>query len=288
MVRPDGTGDHWATPDGPVSQYHPDWSPDGQRIAFEADDPRHPGESVNRDLWVSDANGGNLERLFDCELPCKAASDPAWSPDGQSLAFDVGDTKDDVDVNIRIAVLDLRTRAVRTVFVAAGTDELLRPRWSPDGRTIVFETQRWTDGSSTGTLLGTAIATVPATGRATRQTVITPWSMCASYPDWHPTQDLILFSIDGCPKLTGPFDLWTVRPDGSHLTQVTHYPKGPGTRAIQPTFTPDGTHIIFTTTEGDAISTATMDEVALDGSGLTSATSSLLFGTHPRLRPNVR
>jgi hypothetical protein len=144
MVRPDGTGDHWATPDAPVSQYHPDWSPDGQRIVFEADDPRHPGDSVNRDLWVSAADGGNLERVFDCELPCKGASNPAWSPDGQSLAFDVGDTKDNVDVNIRIAVLDLLTKAVRTVFVATGTDELLRPRWSPDGRTLVFETQRWT------------------------------------------------------------------------------------------------------------------------------------------------
>jgi Tol biopolymer transport system component len=288
MVRPDGTGDHWATPDAPVSQYHPDWSPDGQRIAFEADDPRHPGESVNRDLWVSDANGASLQRVFDCELPCKDASNPAWSPDGQSLAFDVGDTKDNIDVNIRIAILDLQTRAVRTVFVAAGTDELLRPRWSPDGRTIVFETQRWTDGSSTGTLLGTAIATVPATGLTTRQTVITPWSLWAAYPDWHPTRDLVLFYTRPWTEFsTGPSNLYTARPDGSRRTQITHFTKGL-TRATQPTFTPDGSHIIFTAVEGTGFGGPTMAEVALDGSGLTSATSSgPIFGTHPRLRPAV-
>ena len=294
-VRPDGSGDHWVTPGVPLPaqyngwQVHPDWSPDGQRLAFAADDPRQDGQSVvTRDLWVSDVNGGHLDRVFDCELPCAEADDPAWSPDGQSLAFDVFDAKGDFNVNIRIVVLDLETHRLRTITRASGNDNITQPRWSPDGRTLAFEVQHVTDESLTGKVTATAIATVPVTDHAATATVITPWSMCASYPDWHPTHDLILFAIYGCPKLAGPFNLWTVRADGSHLTQVTHYPKGPGSRAIQPTFTPDGTHIIFTTTEGDDISTATMVEVALDGSGLTSATSSgPLFGTHPRLRPNV-
>jgi Tol biopolymer transport system component len=59
-------------------------------------------------------------------------------------------------------------------------------------------------------------------------------------------------------------------------------------RATQPTFTPDGSHIIFTAVEGDGFGNPTMEEIALDGSGLASAPSSgRMFGTHPRLRPNV-
>jgi Tol biopolymer transport system component len=266
---------------------HPDWSPDGQRIVFAADDARQDGAAiVTRDLWVSDANGGNLDRVLDCELPCAEADDPAWSPDGRTLAFAVFDAKGDFNVNTRIAVLDLQTRRIRTITRAAGTDNLTGPRWSPDGRTLVFEVQHYTNLGLTGTITGTAIATVPVTDHVVAARVITPWSRCASYPDWHPTQDLILFSIYGCPKVTGPFDLFTVRSDGSHLTRVTRFQRQ--TRAIQPTFTPDGTHIIFATVQGDDIGSATMEEIALDGSGLTSATASgPMFGTHPRLRPTA-
>jgi Tol biopolymer transport system component len=295
-VRPDGSGDHWVTPGValPVGnkdawQVHPDWSPDGQRLVFAAADPRQSAASLTYDLWISDANGGHLERVLDCELPCIEANYPAWSPDGRNLAFTTFDLKGQDTVNIRIAVLDLQTHHIRTITRASGTDNVTEPRWSPDGRTLVFEVQHYTNAGPTGKITGTAIATVPVTGHVATATVITPWSRCASYPDWHPTRDLILFSIYGCPNLAGPvnpFNLFTVRADGSHLTQVTHYPTS---RAIQPTFTPDGTHVIFTTTEGDDIGTATMVEIALDGSGLMSATSSgPLFGTHPRLRPTVR
>jgi Tol biopolymer transport system component len=133
------------------------------------------------------------------------------------------------------------------------------------------------------------VATVPATGLTTRQTVITPWSLWAAYPDWHPTRDLVLFySRPWTEFSTGPSNLYTARPDGSRLTQITHFTKGL-TRTAQPTFTPDGSHIIFTAVEGTGFGGPTMAVVALDGSGLTSATAlGPMFGTHPRLRPAVR
>jgi Tol biopolymer transport system component len=294
MVRPDGTGDHWVTPDVPLPasgwQVHPDWSPDGQRVAFAADDARQDGaDLVTRDLWVSDANGGQLDRVLDCELPCLEADDPAWSPDGRTLAFAMMDAKGDVNVNIRIAVLDLQTRRVRTIARAAGTDNVQGPRWSPDGRTLVFEVQHYTNQGPTGTITGTAVATVPVTDHVAAATVITPKGMWATYPDWHPTQDLVLFSTRPWTDLgTGPSNLFTARSDGSHLTQITHFAKGQ-TRATQPTFTPDGSHIMFTAVEGDDFGNPTMAVIALDGSGLTSATASgQMFGTHPRLRPTVK
>ena len=93
-VRPDGTGDHWVTPGVPLPandkdawQVHPDWSPDGQRLAFAAADARQHQPDITYDLWVSDADGGHLDRVLDCELPCIEANYPAWSPDGRSRAF---------------------------------------------------------------------------------------------------------------------------------------------------------------------------------------------------------
>jgi Tol biopolymer transport system component len=39
LVRPDGTDDHAVVPDIEAGdQFHPDWSPDGLRLAFAADD----------------------------------------------------------------------------------------------------------------------------------------------------------------------------------------------------------------------------------------------------------
>jgi Tol biopolymer transport system component len=225
--------------------------------------------------------------VLDCQHPCLEANFPAWSPDGRSLAFTTFDGKGEDTVNIRIDVFDLATRKIRTITRAAGTDNVTSPRWSRDGKTLVIEVQHYSDAGPNGKITGTAIATVPVTDHVAAATVITPWNLSATYPDWHPTQDLIVFSTRVWPALEGPSNLYTVRPDGSQLTQLTRFTKGE-TRAAQPTFTPDGSHIIFTRVEGDGFGNPTMAEIALDGSGLTSATSNgMMFGTHPRLRPNV-
>ena len=298
MVRPDGTGDHWATPDVPVPsggwQADPDWSPDGQRIAFAADDgPQSDPSLWTRDLWVSDVNGGQAERVFDCRLPCLEADDPAWSPDGQQLAFVAFDGRGDSFVNVRLAVLDLGTGKVQTLVKAKASELFLHPRWSPDGKTLVLEIQRYTDLGPSGKLLASAIATQPTAGLGARPTAITPWTMWAWYPDWHPTEDLIVFSTRPWSELgTGPSNLYTLRPDGSNLTQITTFAKGE-TRAAQPSWTPDGQQLIFTAVEGDDVEgddfgDPTMAVVGLDGSGLAPATSSgAIFGTHARLRPTI-
>ena len=56
-----------------------DWSPDGKRIAFTI---RLPG--VMNDIYVIDITGDNLRRLTD--HPWQDL-EPAWSPDGQWIAF---------------------------------------------------------------------------------------------------------------------------------------------------------------------------------------------------------
>ena len=300
-VRPDGSGDRWLTPEVPLPskgwQTHPDWSRDGLRLAFAADDAADPpgsgccGEGT-RDLWVSNADGTGAARVLDCKDPCTQADDPAWSPDGRTLAFVTWDLRDGTNVGARLALLDLRTHAVRALLtVTDDRDMFAWPRWSPDGRRIVLELQRWSDTSSNADLIGTAIGVVGVDGPTPAFTQLTDWTLWATYPDWHPTQDLIVFSTRPWdpnatgPDFTGPSNLYTIRPDGSGQTQLTHL--GPNDRrAAQPTWTPDGRRIIFTLVEGTGFGNPTMATILPDGTGMTSATKSgPMFGTHPRLRP---
>lgn len=292
LVRPDGSDDHWATPQVPLPrdgwQVHPDWSPDGLRLAFAADDAAgegKPPEVQTRDLWVSQPDGTAAERLLDCDLlQCVEADDPAWSPDGTMLAF----TAFDDAGGFRLALMDMQTRAITTVAAASGADAYTGPRWSPDGQRIVLAVEHWTDPSPDGKLTETAIAIVDLLDSEPTPKVITDWSLWANYPDWHPTEDLIVFSTRPWTALDeGPSNLYTMRPDGTDLTQLTDFAAGE-TRAVQPTWTPDGTRIIFTAVEGSGFGDPTMAIIQRDGSGIQSATSSgPMFGTHPRLRPGA-
>jgi hypothetical protein len=115
----------------------------------------------------------------------------------------------------------------------------------------------------------------------------------ADYPDWSPTDDLIVFTtydLSFYNQTDEPSNLYTVRPDGTELTQITFF--GPGEdRATQPRWTPDGSRIIFawasagTGPNGDY--PAQVGFVDADGGNLTQGLPGPdpVYVTHPRLRP---
>ncbi|MCJ7710102.1 MAG: hypothetical protein MUQ32_04650 [Chloroflexi bacterium] len=243
LIRPDGADMHLLLPDESREQWHPDWSPDGARIAFEMD-----GE-----IWVAAADGTDLRRLASCESPCRDLNQPAWSPDGRSL---------------------------------------------------VVQLDRYLDtGNDTNRVTGSAVAVVDLTAKAPKPRRLTDWTMFAAYPDWDPTKDLIVFSTCDLGGRDGgsfadsspPSDLYTVRSDGTGMTQLTHNPNGTqltrndtasGPLSSQPTWSPDGRSIIFVQTVGTQWPGWTMATINADGTGLAPAAGSdFLRGTHPRLRP---
>ncbi len=105
----------------------PAWSPDGERIAFVSDRngevEEFGGLRFNTDIFVMNADGIGVEQVTSDPLS-RSAIEPAWSPDGSSIAF----RKDG-----GIFVLDLSSREARNL-----TDEGWAPSWSPDGRWIAF------------------------------------------------------------------------------------------------------------------------------------------------------
>jgi TolB protein len=107
----------------------PAWNPKtGQQVAFVSDRGGLPN------LYLMNADGSNVEKL---ELQDKGyVIDPAWSPNGQLLAFSWRRPNGNYD----LYVMDTATRQIVELTRDAARNE--RPSWAPDGRHIVFESTR--------------------------------------------------------------------------------------------------------------------------------------------------
>jgi Tol biopolymer transport system component len=239
LVRADGTDAH-AIPADLTEAKKPDWSRDGQHLVFTAVD----AQGAQR-IWTSGADGSDAAPI-ETDLTCDVEEAyPAWSPDGTQVAFmclhGPGETAD-------LAVVDLATGATRTVVAATGETNAWAPRWSPDGKALAMNLEHVTDGQFSGS----QVAVVPADGG--EPTVITPSDLLyAGYPDWSPDGTTIVFGTYGIGEFDDPApgasNLYTVKPDGTDLQQVTTYTRGAG-RAGWATWTPDGSAIIFTLVDG--------------------------------------
>ena len=113
---------------------HPAWSPDGREVAFtRAVEPPFAG------IWIVNASGGQPRQLTN--PPGAVDESVAWSPDGSRIAFTRTRPESELDGVASVYVMDRDGTNVR---------ELVRHRyfscctyglaWSPDGRTIAFET----------------------------------------------------------------------------------------------------------------------------------------------------
>ncbi len=102
----------------------PHWSPQGDRIAFSA---QKQGQAWN--IYLLPSSGGAAEQITFGEV---ADLDPAWSPDGKTLAFGQAHTA--------IQLLNLENH---TATPLPASDGLCCPRWSPDGRHLAAENNTW-------------------------------------------------------------------------------------------------------------------------------------------------
>jgi Tol biopolymer transport system component len=291
LMRPDGSDAHEITTKLTGEAGSPDWSPNGKLIAFEL--------MVNDnvfEIWTIKADGTDPQRLLACEAaPCVQVGVPAWSPDGKQLAFGrlVNPTGNYQDDRLTIEVLDLATRESRVIASApaAGAEaiEYVNARWSPDGKQVVYVINRYATPPTNESLLGSSIAVVKTDGsEATSPRILTDAAMFGSHPDWSPDGKRIVFITHGLgfdADSTRASNLYTINPDGTGMTQVTRFGDN-DTRVGTPSWTPDGTQILFmhilrnaSNPDGDRHA-AFVDP---DGSNLTVLSN--VNATHPRLRP---
>ncbi|CAN5884394.1 hypothetical protein BH18ACI4_BH18ACI4_07090 [soil metagenome] len=210
----------------PVYDGGPKWSPDGTKVAFFSN------RNSTFALYTMNADGSGVQLVTDRML---SPSAPAWSPDGGKVAFADG-AAIVIEPNqpfTDIYLVNLDGSGLTKLTSNSGLNG--SPSWSPDGRQIVFSSNRGgmhkiyimnADGSDQH-----AIAE-----RGTQ-------------PSWSPDGSKILFvggrgDATGCGTTSGNLiceQLYTVTPHGRDFTQLTHY----AASYQMPKWSPDGTKILF-------------------------------------------
>lgn len=125
-MKPDGSELRQLT-SGHGDHRDPSFSPDGTRIAFSSD----RAFEGSFDIWVVDVATGALQRVTaDNTLE---EFEPAWSPDGASLAFVSGTSANGVRIE---SISGTGTRA--TLVSAPAGARLNSPSWSRDGQKLAY------------------------------------------------------------------------------------------------------------------------------------------------------
>ena len=223
-------------------------------------------ENNNGDIYAMDANGANPTRLTDDPV---FEWDPAWSPDGQHIAFDRQVTADD-DIFVMKANGSGLTNLTNTPafeesapawssdgsqiafqsdqdggdfdiwmmdanggnphnLTADFNGDDLTPAWSPDGSKIAFSSER--DG------VYVQLYVMNSDGSGVVR-IVGEDGYTAS-PSWSPDGGRIAFNMEAADN----FDTYSVKPDGSDLKRLTDDPAWDGS----PDWSPDGTLIVFET-----------------------------------------
>jgi TolB protein len=207
----------------------PAWSPDGKRVAFQR---QRIDESMSR-IMVLNVDTGDVREVTHCgpnQGPlnrtgrCDSDFDPAFSPDGRSIAFQ------------RVLVQNKPCCWLQGIWIIGldGSDphqvtnvdpklpaefEDFGPAFSPNGKMLVFDRSRVADERH-----AVFVQPIDSSGSPQAARQITPWKLnCQDHPEFSPDGNLVLFRC--LPKgEEGPANLYWVHPDGTGLHQITHAP----------------------------------------------------------------
>jgi serine/threonine-protein kinase len=215
---------------GPKDDIQPAWSSDAKRLAFvraKTDRGKLEPSDINGwyseggDIWTLDLESGRQQKLV------PDAFHPAYSPDGTRLAFDAPWAGPR-----RIWIADAGGRNPRQV--TSDSSEAVvhtEPRWSPDGRTLVFRRIEKTKSD--------IVVVDPATSRMIR---LTHDNVQDLDPVWSPDGRYVYFaSYRG-----GGLNLWrlAVTPGGEAAGSPEQLTTGAGDD-VEPSLAPDGRRLAF-------------------------------------------
>jgi TolB protein len=226
----------------------PSFSPDGRQVvhtnccfpvAAPADSTPGPA------LYVTNVDGSNRRVLFHQEgIP---VSGPAWSPQGDRIAFGLGLSQPGHGRfgPAQIAVVSPDGSGLRRL-TPEDEGNYHFPDWSPDGKRIVLRV-------ASPRTRGLAILEVDSG----RLTPLTAEAGMDNLPKWSPKGDVIAFTSNR----DGDWEIYTIRLDGTGLTRLTNSPGNDAHAA----WSPDGQWLAFSSARGGF-----KDEMARGGGGQTA------------------
>jgi len=236
------------------------WSPDGTRIAYSGGKGGWNDDAYD-DIWVVSTRGGPPHRLTDSY---EDDWHPAWSPDGEMLAFDRQD-----DGYNWVYVVNADGTGLRRLTGNFNWN----PVWTPDGRiSYVGDGGIWVvnrdgsnrrllarapvhvdgyggnhmvwspDGESIAFTSGTAMWLMSADG-ATRRKIFGDPNRQTGSPVWSPDGRSIAWT-----QGDGDLEIYVANRDGTGVRNITD---NTGVAEEGPTWTPDGHSIVFSRTCGN-------------------------------------
>jgi dipeptidyl aminopeptidase/acylaminoacyl peptidase len=196
--RFDGTGD-----------VGPSWSPAGTRIAFTRGNRSCGDPACGGDIHVMNADGSGITNITNHPAEDQ---DPAWSPDGELIAFRSDRGGDEEIYTMRPDGSEIRRL---TDAAASGSRFDAAPNWSPDGAKLVF--------ARSGDFPGIDIEVFTVTRDGSEETRITFDPRLNLEPAWSPDGSKIVMYSAALFELR--YDIEVINADGSGNTRITSGPE---------------------------------------------------------------
>jgi len=201
----------------------PRWSPDATKLAFLRDE----GGTERMSIWLVDRDGEHEHKLISDDDATHR--DIAWSPDGRTIAC----VANIAGRRFSIQLIDSATGGRRALTDGAYEDA--RPRFSPDGTWILFESWR------TGSRIEADLYLVPSTaGDAVKLDTRQGKSGDSQFARWSPDGRSIAFTSSA----RGRREIALVDLDRTAVTRLRYLTENPFDEQ-KPVWRPDARGVVY-------------------------------------------